>query len=616
MSKLPDFSAQGYQVVRILGHNASSGRVVTLAEQLSSPSCDSKAFQGKQVVIKQFHFPTALGWTGFKAIEREIQVLGGLNHPGIPRYLGSFETEDGYCIVQEYKNAQPLSVRRSFDADQVKAIAIQILEILVYLQSRIPVIIHRDIKPENILVDDQLNVYLIDFGFARVGGGEVSLSSVAAGTFGFMAPEQLYNRVLTPATDLYGLGATLICLLTNTKSTDIDKLIDEDNKISFQHLLPKLSDRFLDWLSKLVAPKPLDRFDSAETALKALKSVYLMRLPAVQLSQSSIEFTAASITERLTQTITITNSIPETILEARWEVAPHHHDPPHTPDTHAWIFFTPAQFQANQVQCRITVDTTQLIPGKVYQRRIILHTNASPETYTLAVQVKTTSHSDANTRRLFYLHSLAAFSDYLIVGWAIAYLGVVNLGVIMAVDATVVVSIPALAATVVVFGMGSMNKALSSWFLPGDAVGIITGGCTGLLLGGVTGAIAGGWAIALTGFGGGALGGILAGLGVGAVTGAVTGALTRAGTKALTAARAGVRLMTYSRGVARWTSMLTAATGISWGVSLYVGLLNPYVWLALTTTHLPIAAMLVYLPINRRRLMVAEHQRERNLIKP
>jgi serine/threonine protein kinase len=66
-------------------------------------------------------------------------------------------------------------------------------------------------------VDEQMNVYLVDFGFARIGSAEGAMSSVAAGTFGFMAPEQIYNRELSNATDLYALGATLICLLTQTK---------------------------------------------------------------------------------------------------------------------------------------------------------------------------------------------------------------------------------------------------------------------------------------------------------------------------------------------------------------------------------------------------------------
>lgn len=381
MSNLPDFSTLGYQVIRELGHNYVGGRITYLATNLRIQ---------QSVVVKQFHFAKfSSNWSGFNAYEREIQVLQGLNHPGIPRYLDSFETPDGFCMVQEYKNAQSLAVPRSFDPDEIKQIAASILEILVYLQNRLPSVIHRDIKPENILVDEQLNVYLVDFGFARIGGGEVAMSSVALGTLGFMPPEQLYNRQLTEATDLYSLGMTLICLLTGTKSTAIDTLIDEDNQINFKPLVSKLSFRFIDWLEKLVQPNPKNRYANAAAALEALKPIYVIRVPEVQLSQSSLKFKASKLGERLIQTVTINNSIPDTVLEGRWEVAPHPSDPPHTPERHAWIKVAPVQFASNRAECRITVDTSQLMADKTYERQILLHTNSTTETYSIAVQVQT-----------------------------------------------------------------------------------------------------------------------------------------------------------------------------------------------------------------------------------
>lgn len=174
-------SRSRYQVVRELSRNREGGRITYLAT-------DTKTTLS--VVIKRFLFAQAGStWSSYKAYEREIQVLQGLNYPGIPRYLDSFESPDGFCMVQEYKDAQPLSVPRSFAPDEIKAIAVSILEILIYLQNRIPPVIHRGFKPENILIDKLLNVYLVDFGLARIGGGEAAMSSVAAGTFGFMSPE-------------------------------------------------------------------------------------------------------------------------------------------------------------------------------------------------------------------------------------------------------------------------------------------------------------------------------------------------------------------------------------------------------------------------------------------
>lgn len=141
-ANLPDFTAYGYQVTEKLQQNKIGGRITYKAVEIATQ---------KSVIIKQFSFATKT-WDGYKEIEREIEVLQGLNHDGIPKFKKKFDPDDGLCLVQEYINAQPLSKPRSFSPEEVKSIAIQLLEILVYLQERIPPIFHRDIKPENILV--------------------------------------------------------------------------------------------------------------------------------------------------------------------------------------------------------------------------------------------------------------------------------------------------------------------------------------------------------------------------------------------------------------------------------------------------------------------------------
>jgi serine/threonine protein kinase len=192
VSNYPGFSYQGYQIVEELGRNREGGRIAWLASENST---------GKQVVLKQFCFAQiGSNWSAYNAYDREIQVLRSLNHRGIPRYLGAFETRDGFCMIQEYIKAPSLAVTREFKPEEVKKIGVSVLKILVYLQSLVPPIIHRDIKPENVLVDEQLNVYLIDFGFARIGSQEVFGSSVFKGTPGFLPPEQILHP--TNASDL------------------------------------------------------------------------------------------------------------------------------------------------------------------------------------------------------------------------------------------------------------------------------------------------------------------------------------------------------------------------------------------------------------------------------
>lgn len=260
-----DFSIQGYQIDRILGNNRAGGRVTYLATKLENR---------QQVVIKQFQF-AKIGaiWSDYEAHQREIQVLQQINSPSIPKYLDSFETSNGFCLVQEYKNAPSLAEQQQFTIVEIEKIAIAVLEVLVYLQQQVPPLIHRDIKPENILVDRQgeIKVYLVDFGLAKIGGEEVAASSAVKGTLGFMPPEQIFNRQLTEASDLYSLGVTLICLLTKSKSSEIGNLIDESYSINFKPLVPQLNPRFADWLSKMVAPNLKNRYPNAAVALESLQ---------------------------------------------------------------------------------------------------------------------------------------------------------------------------------------------------------------------------------------------------------------------------------------------------------------------------------------------------------
>ena len=263
MDNLPDFTAHNYQVISCLGFNYQGGRSTYKATEITT---------NKTVVIKQFSFASkSANWSGYKAVEREIEVLKSLEHPGIPAYLESFDPGDGICLVQAYIDAQNLSMAKNFSPAEIQSIAIQILGVIVYLQKQNSIVIHRDIKPENILVDEDLNAYLVDFGLARIGGGEVTaVSSMVAGTPGFMPPEQLLGLALTRAADLYGLGATLICLFTGTSSTEINSLIDSEFRFNLQPFTEHLNENLLEWLSKLVEPNLAKRFTDAQTALDEL----------------------------------------------------------------------------------------------------------------------------------------------------------------------------------------------------------------------------------------------------------------------------------------------------------------------------------------------------------
>ena len=306
-----------YRIIRELGRNREGGRITYLAEYGDT---------GQQVVIKQFRFAQEASWQGFKIYEREIQILQEIDHPRIPRYLHSFETEDGFCMVQEYKDAPSLATRNSFAPQEIKQVLVSVLEILVDLQQRIPPIIHRDLKPENILVDRDNRAYLIDFGLARVGNLELNMSSVIAGTPGFIPPEELFNRPLTKASDLYSVGATAIALITHTPAARLSNLIDDSYQFQFQHLLTGINPDFIKWLKKMVAPNPNHRFANAGVALAQLKAIDITKKSkpakqdylAIAISSAAMLMMLGSLWEAVRQFPPVTGSAsPPPIAESQ-----------------------------------------------------------------------------------------------------------------------------------------------------------------------------------------------------------------------------------------------------------------------------------------------------------
>jgi serine/threonine protein kinase len=587
MSSYPDISAHGYQINQQLGYNYKGGRFTYQAVNLETQ---------ESVVIKQFRFVTDSGnGSASKSIERELQALLNLNHPGIPRYLDCFDPGNGICLVQEYKDAQPLSVPHSLNLDEIKHIAVSVLEILSYLQSRTPSIIHQNIKPEHILVDEQLHVYLVDLGLPEIGNREVvETSSKVAGTTGFlMTPEQWLNRPLTKASDLYVLGATLICLLTGTKSTEIGDIIDGNFRINFKPFASQFSLEFIEWLDKMVHPKLNERFDGAESALEALKPLSLIRTPTVELSQLRLEFEASYLGEKLTQTVEVGNSVPETVLEGNWEVAPHLSDPPHTPDCHAWISFNPTKFASNLTECAITVNTSKLIADRVYERQLLLHTNAVPETHTLTVKVKMPPQP-IQTRQppyrtliwLLVASLLGAFVGAKVVGTGVG-------GTTVGTAAAVGVTIGAETVAVIKGLIGAETIAL---------VGAAAVVACGLV---ITAAIL---------LGSGAVSGVLW-IGTCLVVAAVLLVMLQPGSKTITTIKNFLN-RGFTQGFAILLLLLTAGVGICLGITLALGVQNFYTLLVLLGTGLPLAAIFLYTYFKRRRSIVRYRQGERQVIKP
>jgi ankyrin repeat protein len=256
--------AQRYRIVGTLGQGGSGTTYQAEDSQTSQP-----------VALKALSLHRMSDWKMMELFEREAHVLAQLNHPAIPRYLEYFHVDTSqdrfFYIAQQLAPGQSLAalVESGWHATEkeVRHLAIQILEILVYLHELAPPVIHRDIKPQNIIRRDDGQVFLVDFGAVQDTYYSTFMrGSTVVGTYGYMAPEQFRGQAV-PVTDLYGLGATLLFLLTHRSPADLpqDRL-----KIDFRSRV-QISADFADWLEKMLEPDVEERFSSAKDALAVLR---------------------------------------------------------------------------------------------------------------------------------------------------------------------------------------------------------------------------------------------------------------------------------------------------------------------------------------------------------
>ncbi|MEO3746255.1 protein kinase [Plantactinospora sp. B5E13] len=153
----------------------------------------------------------------------EARLMAALRHPGIVQvydYGENAPVDGGHGVdylVMEYLDGVPLSKRikaagRLGVAETLSVVAQAAQALHVAHQASI---VHRDVKPSNLLVQSDGSIVLVDFGVARSANiTGITGSNVVLGTAHYMAPEQISGRPVSPATDIYALGALAYCCLT------------------------------------------------------------------------------------------------------------------------------------------------------------------------------------------------------------------------------------------------------------------------------------------------------------------------------------------------------------------------------------------------------------------
>jgi non-specific serine/threonine protein kinase/serine/threonine-protein kinase len=183
----------------------------------------------------QFRKPVALKLARSEArlrpeqFDNERQILATLEHPGIARLIDGGIDSDGraYMVMELVEGVDLLRHCHEHRLDLFARLALfgQVCEVVAY--AHLHLVLHRDLKPGNILVTDEGQVKLLDFGIAKLIESHTApdpQQTLALMTPEYAAPEQLEGRPATTATDVYALGVLLYQLLAGEPPWNLREL--------------------------------------------------------------------------------------------------------------------------------------------------------------------------------------------------------------------------------------------------------------------------------------------------------------------------------------------------------------------------------------------------------
>jgi serine/threonine protein kinase len=176
-------------------------------------------FYGRDVAIKLYH-ATATDDADARNARRmflgEAHMIGKLHHPNIvPIYDAGEEDGRRYVVTEHVHGARTLAaycrIGSLLPEDQVVQIVYKCAKALHYAHSR--GVVHRDVKPSNILLTQDGDVRIVDFGIALVADSDISRLEGVAGSPAYMSPEQVQGHALDARSDVYSLGAVMYEML-------------------------------------------------------------------------------------------------------------------------------------------------------------------------------------------------------------------------------------------------------------------------------------------------------------------------------------------------------------------------------------------------------------------
>src|ERR1700692_2422556 len=171
---------------------------------------------GRQVAVKLLHHHFAEDQEFVERFRREASSAAGLSHPNIVAIFDRGEWNGTYYIAMEYVAGRTLKaiVREEGPLDPARAIDIVIQILRAARSAHKRGVIHRDLKPHNVILDEEGRARVTDFGIARAGASDMTLTGSVMGTAQYLSPEQAQGHAVRGTSDLYSVGVILCALLT------------------------------------------------------------------------------------------------------------------------------------------------------------------------------------------------------------------------------------------------------------------------------------------------------------------------------------------------------------------------------------------------------------------
>ncbi|WP_116113324.1 Stk1 family PASTA domain-containing Ser/Thr kinase [Austwickia chelonae] len=190
----------------------------------------------RQVALKVMRPDLVRDAVFVERFQREARAVAQLSHPNVVGVFDQGQDGEQVFLTMEFVKGRTLRSVLDSEGAMTPREALRILrQILAALASaHLAEIVHRDVKPENVLISDNGDVKVADFGLAR------TVNSVTAGTTGstilgtvsYLAPEQVEHGIATPRSDVYAAGLVFYEMLTGAKAVDGDSPI----QVAYQHV--------------------------------------------------------------------------------------------------------------------------------------------------------------------------------------------------------------------------------------------------------------------------------------------------------------------------------------------------------------------------------------------